>query len=159
PRSLFDPTDRFGFGDGLGFHHRHTLAAGLANTDELLTVLQFELFGWPPLFSLGLVLAPFLLGQAKRWDALAGCGVLAFVVAYAAYFYHGIALGPRYYFEAMPWLLLLAGRGAQVLAQLAQRRGAAFAVLGALSLNTLLFYLPSEIQRRADFSAMPGQRK
>ena len=32
-------------------------------------------------------------------------------------------------------------------------------MLGVLSLNTLLFYLPSEIQRRADFSAMPGQRK
>lgn len=159
PRTLFNPTDHFGFGDNVGFHTRHTLAAGLANTDELLTVLQFDLFGWPPLFALGLLGLPFLFGRARTWDVLAACGVLAFVVAYVAYFYHGIALGPRYYFEAMPWLLLLAGRGAQVLAQLAQRRGAAFAVLGALSLNTLLFYLPAEIQRRADFSALPNQRK
>ena len=159
PRTIFNAADHFGFGDGIGFHTRHTIAAGLANTDELLTLLQFDLFGWPPLFALGLLGLPFLFGRARTWDVLAAGGVLAFVVAYAAYFYHGIALGPRYYFEAMPWLLLLAGRGAQVLARLARSRVAAVVVLGSLSLNTLLFYLPSEIQRRADFSAMPGQRK
>ncbi len=59
----------------------------------------------------------------------------------------------------MPWLLLLAGRGAQVLARLAGSRAAAGVVLGVLSLNTLLFYLPSEVQRRTNFSAMPGERK
>ncbi|HLZ29859.1 MAG TPA: hypothetical protein VKV73_21275 [Chloroflexota bacterium] len=159
PRTIFNPTDHFGFGDGIGFHTRHTLAAGLANTDELLTLLQFDLFGWPPLFALGLLGLPFLFGRARTWDALAAGGVMAFVVAYAAYFYHGIALGPRYYFEAMPWLLLLAGRGAQVMARLARSRAAAAIVLGGLCLNGLLFYLPSELQRRADFSAMPGQRK
>lgn len=159
PRTIFDPSDHFGFGDGIGFHTRHTLAAGLANTDELLTLLQFDLFGWPPLFALGLLGLPFLLRRAETWDALAAGGVLAFVVAYAAYFYHGIALGPRYYFEAMPWLLLLGGRGVQVLARLARSRAAAGVPLAVLSLNTLLFYLPSEVQRRTDFSAIPGQRK
>jgi hypothetical protein len=159
PRTIFDPADRFGFGDGIGFHLRHTLAAGLANTDELLTVLQFELFGWPPLFALGLLGVPFLFGRARAWDGLAAVGVLAFVIAYAAYFYHGIALGPRYYFEAMPWLLLLAGRGAQVLASLANSRVAVATALGLLSLNTLFFYLPAEIQRRTDFSGMPGGRQ
>jgi hypothetical protein len=159
PRTIFNASDHFGFGDGIGFHTRHTLAAGLANTDELLTLLQFDLFGWPPLLALGLLGLPFLFGRAEAWDVLAACGVLAFVVAYAAYFYHGIALGPRYYFEAMPWLLLLAGRGAKVLARLAGSRAAAGVVLGVLSLNTLLFYLPSEVQRRTNFSAMPGERK
>ena len=66
PRILFDPSDHFGFGDGIGFHLRHTLAAGLVNTDELLTLLQFDLFGWPPLFALGLLGVPFLLGRARR---------------------------------------------------------------------------------------------
>ena len=159
PRTMFDPSDHFGFGDGIGFHTRHTLAAGLANTDESLTLLQFDLFGWPPLFALGLLGLPFLFGRAQTWDVLAACGVLAFVVAYAAYFYHGIALGPRYYFEAMPWLLLLGGRGVQVLAEVARSRAAAAVVVSLLCLNTVLFYLPSEIQRRTDFSALPGQRK
>jgi hypothetical protein len=81
-----------------------------------------------------------------------------FVVAFAAYFYHGVALGPRYYFEALPWLLLLAGRGAQVLAGFAASRGAVVIVLGALSLNTALFYLPAELARRADYSAVPELR-
>jgi hypothetical protein len=156
PRSIFDPTDHFGFGDGIGFHQRHTLAAGLANTDELLTSLQFDLFGWPPLFALGLLGVPFLIGRSRIWDVLAAGGFLAFVIAYAGYFYHGIALGPRYYFEAMPWLLLLAGRGVQTLAQLARSRLAAVLVVGLLALNTLLFYLPSELQRRTDMSGLPG---
>jgi hypothetical protein len=159
PRAIFSPTDHFGFGDGIGFHTRHTLAAGLANTDELLTLLQFDLFGWPPLFALGLLGVPFLFGRAETWDVLAACGVLAFVIAYTAYFYHGIALGPRYYFEAMPWLLLLGGRGIQVLARLASSRLAAAVLLGVLSLNTVLFYVPSEIQRRTNFSALPAERK
>jgi hypothetical protein len=158
PRTLFDPSDRFGFGDGLGFHHRHTLAAGLTNTDELLTLLEFDLFGWPPLFGLGLLGLPFLLGRPRSWDLTAGLGVLVFVVAYTAYFYHGIALGPRYYFEALPWLLLLAGRGAQRLAQVAGSRAAVGVVLGVLSLNTVLFYLPAEVARRTDFSAFPDAR-
>ena len=156
PRTIFDPADHFGFGDGIGFHQRHTLAAGLANTDELLTILQFDLFGWPPLFALGLLGLPLFVGRPRTWDLLAAGGFLAFVVAYTAYFYHGIALGPRYYFEAMPWLLLLAGRGVQILARVARSRVAGMAVLGLLTLNTLLFYLPSELQRRADLSGLPG---
>ncbi len=159
PRTIFDASDHFGFGDGIGFHTRHTLAAGLANTDELLTLLQFDLFGWPPLVALGLLGVPFLFGRARTWDVLAACGFLGFVVAYAAYFYHGIALGPRYYFEAMPWLLLLAGRGAQVLATLARSRLAVGLVLSVLSLNTVFFYLPAEVQRRTDFVAMAANRR
>jgi len=153
---IFDPRDHCGFGEGIGFHARHTLAAGLANTDELLTLLQFDLFGWPPLFAFGLLLVPFLTARAGVWDYLAAGGVLAFVAAYVGYFYHGIALGPRYYFEAMPWLLLLGGRGVQELARLGGSRVAVGLVLGALTLNTLLFYTPAELQRRLDLGGLPG---
>ena len=159
PRMIFDAADHFGFGDGVGFHTRHTLAAGFANTDELLTLLQFDLFGWPPLFAFGVLLLPFLLGPRESWDLLAATGFLAFVVAYVAYFYHGNALGPRYYFEALPWLLLLAARGFQLLGALARTWAAPALILGALSLNTVLFYTPAELQRRADLSGMPGSGK
>jgi hypothetical protein len=156
PRMIFDAADHFGFGDGIGFHSRHTLAAGLANTDELLTLLQFDLFGWPPLFVFGLMALPFLSFQAGEWDRLAAVGFVAFVVAYAAYFYHGIALGPRYYFEALPWLLLLAGRGLQTLARLARSRLVAALVVSVLSLNTVLFYTPAELARRTDLGGLPN---
>jgi hypothetical protein len=159
PRNLFDAADRFGFGQGVGFHGRHTLAAGLANTHELLTVLQLDLTGWLPLVTLGLICVPFLFSRATSWDATASVGVMAFVVGYTAFYYHGIALGPRYYFEAVPWLLLLAGRGAQVLAHLAQSRTAAATLLVALSLNTLFFYMPAQLARRADYSALPNGRE
>ncbi|MBV9581293.1 MAG: hypothetical protein JO057_22150 [Chloroflexi bacterium] len=154
PRLLFNPADHFGFGDGVGFDLRHTLAAGLANTDELLTLLQFDLFGWPPLFAFGLISLPFLLGRARVWDWIALGGFLAFVVAYVAYFYHGIALGPRYYFEAVPWLLLLGARGLQVLAQVASSRAIAVGLAMVLTLNTVLFYTPAELDRRTDFSGI-----
>jgi hypothetical protein len=137
---------------------RHTLAAGLANTDELLTLLQFDLFGWPPLFALGLLLVPFLVGRARAWDFVALGGVLAFVIAYVGYFYHGNALGPRYYFEAMPWLLLLAARGVQVLAGLAAAWLVPIVLVGALTLNTVLFYTPAELERRTDMSGVSGVR-
>jgi hypothetical protein len=159
PRALFDPSDHFGFGDGIGFHTRHTLAAGLVNTDELLTLLQFDLFGWPPLFALGLLGLPFLLGRPTAWDGLAAGGFAVFVLAYLAYFYHGIALGPRYYFEAVPWLLLLAGRGVQVISRVARSRVAATVVVGVLCLNTVGFYLPNALARRMDFSALPLDRR
>jgi hypothetical protein len=159
PRAIFDAADRFGFGDGVGFHTRHTLAAGLVNTDELLTLLQFDLFGWPPLFAFGLIVLPFLLGHWRAWDLVAAAGLLAFVLAYVAYFYHGIALGPRYYFEAMPWLLLLAGRGLQSLGALARTRAAPVLAVGLLTLNTVLFYTPAELERRADLGGMPGGMK
>jgi hypothetical protein len=160
PRTVFDPTDHFGFGDNVGFHHRHTLAAGLVNTDELLTLLQFDLFGWPPLFALGLLGLPFLLGRAQAWDVVAAQGCLCFVVAYVGYFYHGIALGPRYYFEALPWLLLLATRGAQTIVAAARTsRLAAGLALAPLLLYGLLFYLPAELARRADYSGLPDNRR
>ena len=156
PRMIFDASDHFGFGDGIGFHTRHTLAAGLANTDELLTLLQFDLFGWPPLVALAVLGLPFVLGRSRAWDYLALGGLLAFVVAYVGYFYHGIALGPRYYFEAMPWLLLLAARGASALASAARGWLAPILLLGVLSLNTFFFYLPAELDRRQDMSGLPG---
>src|SRR5262249_44920383 len=69
PRNLFNPNDRWGFGDaGTGGGSQHTLAAGLENTDENLTLLQFDLFGWPPLAALALVGMPFLLGRVNRFD-------------------------------------------------------------------------------------------
>ena len=156
PRSLFNPTDHFGFGDGVGFHTRHTLAAGLVNTDELLTILQFDVFGWPPLFALGLLGLPFLLRRAVAWDWVAAGGFLAFVVAYVAYFYHGVALGPRYYFEAMPWLLLLGARGLQTLSHVTRSRLAPVLIVGVLTLNTLFFYTPAEMDRRTDMTGLPG---
>jgi hypothetical protein len=166
PRNVFNNTDHWGFGV-VGSYGLHTLAAGLINTDENLTLLQFDLFGWPPLTALALVGLPFLLGRAGRWDYLLGACASAFAVAYVGYFYHGIALGPRYYFEAVPALVLLAARGLQACVQTLgwlgiDRRAAisgACALVALLGTYTLGYYLPHEIDRRMDYGALNNGRR
>jgi hypothetical protein len=166
PRNLFNPADRWGFGD-VGPGGQHTLAAGLENTDENLTLLQFDLFGWPPLAALALVGMPFLLGRANRFDVLLALCAGGFVVAYVGYFYSGSALGPRYYFEAVPALALLAARGVQTCVQRLRELGLSWrassagtgAVLAVLCAWTLGYYLPHAIDRRMDFGALGGGKR
>jgi hypothetical protein len=89
------------------------------------------------------------------------------VVAYVGYFYHGIALGPRYYFEAVPALTLLAARGVwtgvRTLRELGLSARASvsgpFAVLALLCAWTLGYYLPHEVARRMDYGALSNGRR
>ncbi|HEV8192710.1 MAG TPA: glycosyltransferase family 39 protein, partial [Ktedonobacterales bacterium] len=60
PRTLFSPSDRYGFGEGIGFYGRHTPAAGLVVLDQLLTSLLINLYGWPFYLTLALVPLAFL---------------------------------------------------------------------------------------------------
>jgi hypothetical protein len=132
PRHLFDPKDHLGFGAGVGFYGRHTLAAGLVNADQLLTALNISLFGWPFVLTLALLALPFLVRRPSSWEALHGAILAAFIAAHVAYFYHGIAFGPRYYFEALPSMAILASRGFIVLASAASSVVQAFGVRNAL---------------------------
>jgi 4-amino-4-deoxy-L-arabinose transferase-like glycosyltransferase len=165
PRNLFSANDHWGFGDA--GPNGHTLAAGLENTVENLTLLQFDLFGWPPLAALALIGMPFLLGRANRFDGLLAMCAGGFVAAYVGYFYSGVALGPRYYFEAVPALALLAARGLQTSVQslrelgLSRRAGWAGAgvILAVLCGWTFGYYLPHAIDRRMDFGATDGNRR
>lgn len=172
PRLLFFAGDRFGFGEGVGFYGRHTLAAGLVNADQLLTSLSLFMAGWPVYFSLALVALPFLARRARDWDWVHGSLVLLFLGAHVGYFYHGIALGPRYLFEAMPSLVLLSARGLQVAADVAWKgapsdvdthRGwrvplpVALLVAGLLACN-LLFFAPRQGELYRGYTGIPGVR-
>jgi hypothetical protein len=166
PRNLFNENDRWGFGVPVA-NGAHTLAAGLVNTDENLTLLQFDLFGWPPLFGLSLIGLPFLLGKATRRDLLlAACGG-AFIVFYVGYFYQGIALGPRYYFEALPALVLLSARGLQAVSETVQGLGVGrtavnsgiAVVVALLSAYSIIYYLPHAVDRRMDYGALNNGRR
>jgi len=111
PRTLNLPYDHWGFGKDVGFYGQHTLAAGFVNMDQLLTTLSFDLFGWPFYFTLAFIPIPFLTGRAKSadWFILALLCIMA--GSYIGYYYHGIYLGPRYFFENLPTLLILTARG------------------------------------------------
>jgi hypothetical protein len=166
PRNAVNASDVYGFGFGASADTHQTVAAGLVYTDENLTLLQFDLFGWPPLVALSLMCLPFLLGKARGYDWLAGGGLLLYIAGYVGVPGHGIVLGPRYYFEALPWILLLAARGVQSLVATLQdlrlpefaAYGGVLGVLGLLSLSTLLFYDPHLVERRTDYFAMDNNR-
>ena len=111
PRSLFFAGDHWGFGPGVGFYGQHIVAAGFVNLDELLTILQIDLFGWPFYLTLAFLALPFLTRRVVRADWLMLAGAAIMIGSFIGYFYHGIYLGPRYLFETLPFLLILTARG------------------------------------------------
>ncbi|HEY7849081.1 MAG TPA: hypothetical protein VIC27_03395, partial [Ktedonobacterales bacterium] len=117
PRQLFFPGDHYGFGAGVGFYGQHTLAAGFVTVDELLTSLAITLYGWPFYLTLAFLLIPFLTRRTHAADVvlLLGAGTMTF--AFIGFYYHGIYLGPRYLFEALPFFLILTARGLVTLAE------------------------------------------
>lgn len=170
PRLLVNSADQWGFGPGIGFYTEHSVASGLVNTEEQLTSLGFYLAGWPFGFSLAAILLPFLLRRASTWDVAHGMLVLVFVMAYAAYFYHGITFGPRYYFEAVPSLLILTVRGFSALTDTVsgwllglgyrrpwwRARQAAGVLFAALLACNALYFLPRQVTLYAGFTGLPG---
>lgn len=168
PRGVLNQSDRYGFGAGHGWWGLHTLAAALTNTDQLITGLTLDLFGWPYYMALAVPLLPFVLGRANRWDAFNGALTASVIIGMMGYFYNGIAIGPRYYYEAIPALLLLTARGIQtlgyaagdILALTRARRPrvsgllAAGVILVALTVPDVLFYLPRHVALYRNFTAM-----
>lgn len=180
PRSLFFAGDHWGFGQGVGFYGQHTLAAGFVNIDELLTILQIDLFGWPFYLTLAFLAIPFLTRKfvGADWFMLAVTAIMT--GAYVGYFYHGIYLGPRYLFETLPFLLILTSRGLFTLAATALdarqaistwfmlRKGETLhplqprvsimtiALVVALLLCNILYYMPRQIALHQDFSGLPA---
>ncbi|HZU67409.1 MAG TPA: glycosyltransferase family 39 protein [Ktedonobacteraceae bacterium] len=180
PRSLFFAGDHWGFGQGVGFYGQHTVAAGFVNLDELLTILQIDLFGWPFYLTLAFLALPFLTWRAKGADWLMLAGAAIMTGAYIGYFYHGIYLGPRYLFETLPFLLILTARGILALnsAGIAAgraavqwlhhtlpvnkvRNGPAFslitvALVVALIACNLGYYMPRQIALHTNYTGLPA---
>lgn len=102
--------DTFGFGGG------HSTAAGMANNQTQLAFLVLVLNNWPLYVGLSFVLLPFVLGTRSRWDWFFLIAATALMAAYTWFHYHGVMYGPRFWYETMPFLMLLAGRGAELAA-------------------------------------------
>jgi hypothetical protein len=122
-QELVGSYDRLGFGPGFGPEAGgHTPALGLYNALSYGRLLALGLFGWPP----PLTFAPLLLAlaaalgrpwRAARWDLFLLGGFLGLVAIYFAWWSATGIFGPRYWYEALPFLLLLAGRGIDWLGQ------------------------------------------
>jgi hypothetical protein len=103
-----------GFGISGCYNLIHTPYQGALNTGIYLKSLNFYLFGWP--FSLVLALLPLLiLGRVKpdyrKKIVLLCSGFICLMVGY--FFYWGTVetIGPRFYFEGIPLLILLSALG------------------------------------------------
>jgi len=100
----------------IGFHldpHGvpHTVGRGVEYVVTYLTELNVYLIAWP-LPAMGIVICALILlwRGANRWDALL-LGLFAVqVLAYAAYWYEGEFLGPRFLYTALPALIVLIAR-------------------------------------------------
>jgi 4-amino-4-deoxy-L-arabinose transferase-like glycosyltransferase len=170
PRLQFNPRDVYGFGVGVGFYGEHTVASGLVNAEEQLTSLGFYLAGWPYGFSLGVLLLPLATRRWGRWDGVHGLLVGLFVLGYVAEFYHGIVLGPRYYFEALPSLAILTARGFVSLTGAVagwvsalgldggwwRARQASLLVLAVLLACNVFYFAPRQAALYAGYTGMPG---
>ena len=142
PRLLFWPYDRVGFGPGVGepenaftmtptdagpaitWHtdpeqppRGHSPARGLYNLGRNLDALMTDLFGWPPALTLAFVWLAFLLRRPAAGDWVLLLVLLAVAGSYVAYWAAGIAYGPRYFYAALPALVILTARGVMALAE------------------------------------------
>jgi len=113
----FFPTDASGtsgggVGNALGLGGSHQGSIGIQNERIQMGLLLLVLHGWPQFIGIGFSLLPFLFGTRKvqDWFFLA-CAVTT-TGAWVGYESTGVMYGPRYWYEAMPFLILLAARGA-----------------------------------------------
>ena len=91
----------------------------MVNLDQLVTRLALDFYGWPYYMALAAPLISFVLARANCWDLLNGVIVAGVLASNIAYYSSGIAIGPRYLYEASPALLLLTVRGLYVLSNVA----------------------------------------
>jgi hypothetical protein len=107
-----DPAQQVGFGG------HHSAAIGIQNEQVQMALLLLVLHGWPAYIGLGFVLLPFILGTRNPWDwFFLACAVFA-MAAWALFEDTGVMYGPRYWYESIPFLMLLAARGADRAADL-----------------------------------------
>ncbi len=101
--------------DFVGFGGLHSVTLGIQNEQELLSLLLLVANGWPLVIGLLVAAFPFLLGTKNKWDYFLGASFLAIVSAPIFYRNSAIMHGPRFWYEGLPFLILLTARGFQTL--------------------------------------------
>jgi hypothetical protein len=111
PYSLWWTYDKVGFGPGYGvIESGHSLLQGWWNTKQSLQAGASDLFGW---WKISWILLPLGLIKARKSKiTYLFLGILLSLVSlYAAYWIGSRLFGPRYYFEALPGLVILKALG------------------------------------------------
>lgn len=114
--TLIWPYDRIGFGPDISHSNGHDLHQGMVNAKNDLLLWYSDLFGWKNTSWLPLI--PGLLfglmdarRREKGWPLLLGGVFVALVVVHLAYWVGAQVYGPRYYYEGLAGLAILAALG------------------------------------------------
>jgi hypothetical protein len=134
------------------------LLGGVVNTNNNLVALNKYLFEWP-IPSLVFAVLLFCPGMSRnRWDWFFLLSFLSLVAAYFIYYYQDLCFGPRFYFSAVPVLVILSARGflalPSVLNKYAHKRKAAeaslYTLLACCFLYMIFCSLPSLCRKYSD---------
>ena len=106
-----------GTGSVIGYTKGFTFDIGLRNEQTLLMAFILVFNGWPALVGIAFIFLPFILGTRNRWDYFCAACALSVTGVYVIYRWSGLFEGPRYWYQAVPFLILLTARGAEVAAQ------------------------------------------
>jgi len=116
PYTLWWPYDKLGFGPGFGvLPSGHSPYQAYLNTKHSMHAGLSDLFGWGMISWIFLPLGLIRSGRYCRVHLLTGV-FLSLVILYSAYWVGARLLGPRYYFEALPGLVILTALGISWLA-------------------------------------------
>ncbi len=155
--TLIWPYDRLGFGPAIGPYGGHTLRQALRNAYADLYLWSADLFGWPRLSWLpvlvGCVLAAHHPNRERRlWAGLLAVPFAVLVLLHMTYWVGAQVYGPRYYYEAHAGLAVLAAAGLNgaatwITSRLRTRPGFVLSALLAAGLAVnLSAYLPQRLE-------------
>jgi 4-amino-4-deoxy-L-arabinose transferase-like glycosyltransferase len=102
-----------GISGALGSGGSHSYAQGIQNERVQMALLLLVLNGWPMFVGLAFVVAPFILGARRVWDWFLLTSAICLMAVWTLYESAGVMYGPRYWYEALPFLILLGARGAE----------------------------------------------
>lgn len=100
-------------GQVVGFGGLNTVTNGMQNELTQLAFFSLVLNGWPRYIGLMFVLLPFVLATKNKWDWFMLACAVSVTGVYTLYLENGVAYGPRYWYESIPFLMFLAARGAE----------------------------------------------
>jgi hypothetical protein len=116
----------------------HTPLKALINLCYNGFAFSLHLFGWP---LLSLMFIPLAFRRWKRdlWELFSAIVIGCSIIFFSLYWFHGISpMGPKYYFEICPLLVLLTVRG--------MRKTDMRALAGILICINILIYIPCALQ-------------
>lgn len=133
----------------LPFDQQESLAMFLDGRFQNLKILFNNLgpvlFNWPAIVTYGILLVPFLLRKHTFWDIIFLFSLFTLPIAY--FFYDGqfLMYGPRFWYEILPFIILLTARGFGLLYQRIPKTAVfIFAFLIFLSFARLFSFIPTK---------------